>query len=315
MCTAIRFDEKIFGRTFDFERSFGEKIVVTPREKMRVGEANNRYAIMGVGIKNEGTPLYFDGINEWGLTIGALNFPGCAVYHNPSPGQTGVSSAHLISLVLGFCRSVAEARNMLDKMCITSDGADENTPPTPLHWMIADSREAIVVESVSEGLMVYDNPVGVLTNSPDFPYQLTRLADYSSVSTENPKTTLGGQPLYSRGMGGIGLPGDYSSTSRFVRAAFVKANSVKAGDHTADISRAFHILSAVSLPLGCVVTDDGAPVSTIYTVCADMEKPGYYLTTASCRTIRQISLTDELIEGDEIMTFPIYREEMILPLS
>ena len=315
MCTAIRFDEKIFGRTLDFERSFGEEIVVTPRGKMRVGEANNRYAIMGVGIKNGGTPLYFDGINEWGLTIGALNFPGCAVYHNPSPGQTGVASAHLISLVLGFCRSVAEARNMLDKICITPDGADESTPPTPLHWMIADSRESIVAESVSEGLRVYDNPVGVLTNSPDFPYQLTRLADYSAVSAENPKTTLGGQPLYSRGMGGIGLPGDYSSASRFARVVFMNENTKKVKTDIGSVSRAFHILSAVSLPRGCVVTDEGAPVSTIYTVCADMEKPGYYLTTASCRTIRQIRLTDELIEADEIMTFPIYREEMILPLS
>lgn len=313
MCTAIRFDEKFFGRTLDFEQGFGEELIVTPREFTRIGEANNRYAIMGVGVKNGHTPLYFDGVNEWGLAAAALNFPGRAVYGGYLGSRTGVSSAHIISLVLGFCRSVAEAKEMLDKIYVTDEGADESTPPTALHWIIADSRESVVVESVREGLCIYDNPVGVLTNSPEFPYQLCRLADYVNLSAAQPKNYPHYAPAYSRGMGAIGLPGDYSSTSRFVRADFVSRNTLSAEE--GEISRAFHILSAVSVPLGCVLTDEGRAVSTIYTTCVDMENPTYYLTTAACRTIRSIRLTDELIEAGELMSFPIYRDEIIIPLD
>ena len=79
MCTAIRFNEKYFARTLDFERSFGEEMLITPRGKMRIGEADNRYAMMGIGVLRSGLPLYFDGVNEWGLSAAALNFPGCAV--------------------------------------------------------------------------------------------------------------------------------------------------------------------------------------------------------------------------------------------
>lgn len=314
MCTAIKFDERFFGRTLDFERSFGEELIVTPRELLPIGESKNRYAIMGIGVKNGGTPLYFDGVNEWGLAAAALNFPGRAVYHSVGEGKRGVSSAHLISLILGFCRSVSEARDMLGNIYISDEGADRSTPTTPLHWIVADNREAIVVESVADGLSVYDDPVGVLTNSPEFPYQLTRLADYSALSARNPKDAPFGIPLYSRGMGALGLPGDYSSTSRFVRAGFVKENTQNCPAPKGEISRLFHILGAVSVPLGCVVTDEGAPVSTVYTACADLMEPTYYLTTSSCRTIRRVRLSDELSQAGEILSYPISRDEIILDL-
>ena len=313
MCTAIRFDERFFGRTLDFERGFGEEVIVTPRELVRIGDARNRYAIMGIGVKNGQTPLYFDGVNEWGLAAAALNFSGRAVYHKLSEGMTGVSSAHLIALVLGFCRSVTEVKEMLDKICITDKGADDNTPPTALHWLIADSRESVVVESVESGLRIYDNPVGVLTNSPEFPYQLTRLADYVKLSAGQPKDYPDYAPPYSRGMGAIGLPGDFSSTSRFVRADYVSRNTLKT--EGGEVGRVFHILSAVSVPLGCVLTDEGRAVSTLYTVCVDMEEPSYYLTTSSCRAIRRLRLTDTLATGSGIRTFPLYCDEIIIPLD
>ena len=311
MCTAIRFDERFFGRTLDFERSFGEELLVTPRGVMRIGESENRYAIMGIGVKNGATSLYFDAINEWGLVSAALNFPGRAVYHKPSSDMRGVPSGHLIALVLGLCRSVSEARDMLEKICITDEGAAKDMPPTPLHWLIADQRESIVVESVEEGLKIYNNPVGVLTNSPEFPYQMTRLADFSNLRASNPEPPNPHAPLYSRGMGAIGLPGDFSSTSRFVRAEFVKRNT---SSEIGEIGRIFRILDSVSVPLGCIVTDEGRAVSTLYSVCADMEDSSYYLTTASCRAIRKISLTDTMMLSHEIITIPIYREEYILPI-
>ena len=377
MCTAIRFNERLFGRTFDYERSYGEELVITPRGRMRVGQAENRYAIMGIGIKNEHAPLYFDGVNEWGLTAAALNFPGYAVYHEPLNKKAGVSASHLISLMLGFCRSAVEVRDMLKNISITADAPGGEHRVTPLHWIVADERQCLVVESVSGGLRVYENPVGVLTNSPELPYHLTRLADYRHLSPKNPKnlplsednsanenlsskngssqplSTKNGanQPLssenrsnehlatessakehlstedlqnqslppptfYSRGMGAIGLPGDYSSSSRFVRAAYLKEHAPfpDSKDGVSDISHAFDILASLSLPCGAVITDEGQPMSTRYTAVIDMESPGYYLTSATCRAIGHIRLTDSLCEGGKISSAPIYKEQIICDL-
>lgn len=314
MCTAVRFNESLFGRSFDFERSFGEELVITPRGRMRIGQAENRYAIMGVGIKNEGTPLYFDGVNEWGLSAAALNFPRFAVYHEPVDAKVGVPSSHLISLMLGFSRSVSEVRDMLKNISVTADSPSENMEATPLHWIVADPRESLVVESVREGLRVYDNPVGVLTNSPGFPYHLTRLADYSTLGAKNPVDTR--LPLYSRGMGAIGLPGDYSSSSRFVRAVFLKDNSPfpESEEGIDSVSHAFDILASVSLPCGSVITDEGLLMYTRYTAVIDMENPAYYLTSSTCRAISRIRLTDILAEGGKIITAPIYKQQIVCDL-
>lgn len=311
MCTAIRFNDRLFGRTLDFEKSFGEELIVTPRGRMKIGQAENRYGMMGIGVMGAGMPLYFDGVNEWGLCSAALNFPNYAVYHG-SGAKAGVSSAYLIPMMLGFCRSVSEVRDMLSNIVINYRQADDGTSATPLHWIVSDPCEALVVESVAEGLRVYDNPVGVLTNSPDFSYHLTRLSDFSYVSPKNPISK--NQRLCSRGMGAIGLPGDFSSSSRFVRAAFLRENCRLSGEpgSVRDISLAFHIFDALSQPEGVVLSEKNEPVFTRYTAVVDMDMPSYYLTTAACRTIHRYSLSNSLCEGDKILTLPVFSEEIIV---
>lgn len=317
MCTAIRFNERYFGRTLDFEKGFGESLVVTPREKMQILESRNRYAMMGVGTIFGGTPLYFDGVNEWGLAAAALNFPGYAVYRPTASDGTGIPSGQLISHLLGLCRSVSEAKEMLGKISVTDGSSDEKNPPSPLHWIIADGRESAVVESVAEGLRVVDNPVGVLSNSPPIDYHFTHLADFSCLGARNPENPLGQTKPYSRGMGAIGLPGDFSSSSRFVRAAFLKENCFGklSCEGVDEIRRAFSVMSSLSIPIGAVLSDEGLPVFTMYTAIIDMEKPSYYLTTASCRTVLRLALTDSLCDGKEIQSYPIYREENILSVT
>ena len=246
---------------------------------------------------------------------------------------------------------------MLKNIPITADAPGGEHRVTPLHWIVADERQCLVVESVSGGLRVYENPVGVLTNSPELPYHLTRLADYRHLSPQNPKNLplsednsanenlssekRSNQPLstangsnqqlstedlqnqalpppafYSRGMGAIGLPGDYSSSSRFVRAAYLKEHAPfpDSKDGVSDISHAFDILASLSLPCGAVITDEGQPMSTRYTAVIDMESPGYYLTSATCRAIGHIRLTDSLCEGGKISSAPIYKEQIICDL-
>ncbi len=313
MCTSIKFGKRFFARTLDFERDFGEELIFTKRGALRLLESENRYEMMGVGVIKKGMPLYFDGVNEWGLAAAALNFPDYAVYSDKSHVGTSIFSAHLISFILGLCRDVSEVRDCLGKICISGGWVDEKTPPAPLHWIFADQREAITVESVAEGLRIYNNPMGILTNAPDFNYHMTRLADFSALQAENPDSRFTHSPPYSSGMGGIGLPGDFSSSSRFVRAAFIKENMPEvSGGKDGDITRLFAALASFEIPRGAVLSEEGEPVFTRYTAVIDMEEPSYYLTTHLSRSIVHAKLGDRICEGTCLL--PFFREEQIISL-
>ena len=302
MCTAIRFNDRFVGRTLDFERGFDEQILALPRGSVELGESHNRYAMLGMGVVRGDKPLLFDGVNEWGLVACGLNFSGYAVYRGAGEGVT-VTPGGLISLVLGLCRSVAEAREMLSHIDLSNREVD-GMPPAPLHWMIADVREAMVVEPLTGGTVMLDNPTGVLTNAPDLPYHLTRLSDFSVLSPRNPSESLCGGVLYSRGLGAYGLPGDFSSSSRFIRAVFMKQNAAFSGGDN-DIDLAFDVMGAMGVPRGCVITEGGMPSYTRYTAVMDMRLPAYCLTTPTHRTINRIELNDSIAEGEIIKKFPV----------
>ena len=232
MCTAAIYKTKdfYFGRNLDYEVSYGESVAVTPRKYKFVfteaGECAEHYAMIGMAHISGGYPLYYDAVNEKGLCMAGLNFAKSAVYHSSTDGKTGVAQYEFIPFILGQCDNVYSAKELLGRITVT--GTEFGSFPTAkLHWMIADRDECIVVESTSDGLHVYDNPAGVITNEPPFPIQLFSLNNYMNLSPLPPKNSFSKDiPLteYSRGMGAIGLPGDLSSQSRFVRAAFVRAN-------------------------------------------------------------------------------------------
>ncbi len=319
MCTAINLDGKYFGRTLDYERSFGERVLITPREHSAFGEAKNRYAIIGVGVVDGGVPLYFDGVNEWGLAAAALNFEKCAVYHRTEGAKAEISSGALVSFLLSFCRNTDEVKGAMANLCISNEGS------SPLHWAVADRRGSLVIEYVAEGLRVCDNPVGVLTNSPGFDFHLTRLSEYSHLRADPSENTLTKAALksYSRGMGSMGLPGDFSSSSRFVRGVFLKEKTLtkdvravgNVGAKYAEIIRFFHIADGVSVPRGCVITDEGRAVSTLYTSLCDLADLSYYFTTYDNREIRGVKLTDKEMQGRRIIEFPLYSEGRIEVLN
>ena len=324
MCTAISFGDGIFGRTLDFETSFGERILASPRGIFPIGESKNRYAILGVGIEKEGTPLYFDAMNEWGLYAAALNFPGLAVYgrggesRQTAKGRLETPAGLLISYLLGLCRDVEEARTALSNMEITDGDSAEGVPAAPLHWIISDARASITIESVGEGLKIYDNPVGVLTNGPEFPYHMTRLADYMQLGPNSPKNRFRKTELsaYSRGLGAVGLPGDFSSSSRFVRACFVNEHTLAAGRESTDkVLRAFAVLSSVAVPLGCIISDEGSPVSTLYTSVAEAESLTYYFSTYGYPSVRAVRLNEGLVEGEKIKSFELYTDLQLQSLN
>jgi len=320
MCTVLtyRSDDLYYGRTLDYERSFGEAVAVLPRHfplKFRRAAASSRhYAWIGMASSLGSEPLFYDGVNEKGLAAAALRFSTSAAYHAPEDGWENVASFEVIPFILSQCATLEEARILLSRIRVTDDAYSKELPSSPLHWFFADESGALVLESTADGVHVYDDPVCVLTNEPPFPEQLRRLSDYRHLSVtpgENrllPAVTL---PLYTRGAGAIGLPGDFSSSSRFVRAAFTAGNA-EAASGKAAVSRCFQILDTVRVVRGCCQTEDGADSATVYAAVCQMTRGIYYYETEENRTPCAVSLRSENLDGSEAILYPLRREEQIL---
>ena len=320
MCTAATYRTKdhYFGRTLDYEVSYGEEVVVTPRNFpfhfRHMGGLSSHYAIIGMAHVAGDYPLYYDATNEKGLSMAGLNFPGNAVYKPLAEGKDNVATFELIPWLLGQCATVEEAKAYLARMNLANTPFSPQFPVSPLHWIIADRDCAITVESVREGIRIYDNPVGVLTNNPPFDYQMTNLTNYMSLSTEPPENHFSDQldlTPYSRGMGMLGMPGDLSSASRFVRVAFTKLHSVSGTSESESISQFFHILGSVAQQRGCVHMGEGKYEITIYTSCCNTDRGIYYYTTYENSQITGVDLHRENLDGQQLSRYPLITGQQI----
>ena len=320
MCTAIAYKTKdhYFGRTLDLEYTYEEQVTVTPRNyefHFRTKQSlKNHYAIIGMATVADNYPLYYEATNECGLSMAGLNFPGNAHYFPVTEGKDNIAPFEFIPWILSQCRDLTEARGLLEKINLCNIDFSEQFPLSPLHWMIADKEGAITVESMADGLHVYENPVGVLTNNPTFDYHMTHLCDYINLTPKTPENRFGVPALtiYSRGMGGIGLPGDLSSASRFVRAAFVKLNSVSGEGENESVSQFFHILGAVEQQRGCACLPDGSYELTAYTSCMNTDKGIYYYTTYENRCISAVDMHRCELEGEELYTYPLIKTQKVI---
>lgn len=320
MCTAAAYKTKdfYFGRTLDNDFSYGDEIVITPRNFplnfTEKGTINSHFAMIGMAHVEDGCPLYYEAVNEKGLCMAGLNFVGNAVYFKSAEGKDNIAHFEFIPWLLCQCSDLEEAKAMLQKINITDARFCDRLPSARLHWIIADKSGALTVESASEGLKVYDNPVGVLTNNPSFDKQLFNLNNYMGLSAKEPENTFArGMKLdsYSRGMGSIGLPGDLSSQSRFVRAAFVKMNSVSGTSEKENVSQFFHILGSVEQQRGCCIPEEGKYEITIYTCCCNADKGIYYYTTYNNHRITAVDMQRENLDGTEIIRYAPVSEEQI----
>ena len=320
MCTAATYRTKdfYFGRTLDYEFSYGEEITVTPRNYpfsfRYLPEKREHYAIIGMAHVEEDYPLYYDAVNEKGLGMAGLNFVGNAVYGERTEGKENVAVFELIPYILSQCKNTEESRELLKKIQITDTRFREQLPNGRLHWIIADEKEAITVESVTEGLKIYENAPGVLTNNPPFPMQMFQLNNYMQLSSRQPENLFSDQlslETYSRGMGALGLPGDLSSASRFVRVAFTKLHA-RSGEGEADsVGQFFHILGSVEQTRGCCELENGKYEITIYTSCCNATKGIYYYTTYTNRQITAVDMHREKLDGTELIRYPMLEEEQI----
>jgi len=316
MCTAVTYRTKdfYFGRTLDYEYSYLEEVTVTPRNYpfrfRHMGMLERHYAIIGMAFVQEGYPLYYDAVNEKGLGMAGLNFVGNACYADVVPDKDNIAVFEFIPWILSQCATVTQAKALIGKLNLTKDSFSPELPAASLHWLIADREQAITVEAMADGIHVYENPVGTLTNNPPFPQQMFRLNDYMHLSRKDPENSFSGAlnlSHYSRGMGAMGLPGDLSSQSRFVRVSFVKLNSVSAETEEESVSQFFHILGSVAQQRGCCEVGHGNYEITIYTSCCNTDKGIYYYTTYDNHRITAVDMHREDLDGAVIVRYSLVR--------
>lgn len=320
MCTAVTYKTRdhYFGRNLDYDVSFQETVTVTPRNVpfvfRKMGEMRRHYAMIGMAKVVDDYPLYYDATNEKGLSMAGLLFAGNADYKSVNTKKNNIAPFELIPWLLGQCATVEEVRRKLAVINLVEINYSAECPLSPLHWMISDRECSITVECVKEGLNVYENPAGVLTNNPTFDVQMFHLNNYMALSCEEPVNHFSKEldlKPYSRGMGAMGMPGDLSSMSRFVRAAFTKMNSVSGDSELESVSQFFHILGSVEQQRGCVHMGGEKYEVTLYSSCCNTDKGIYYYTTYENSQITAVDMWNEELEGNRPVSYPLVREQQI----
>lgn len=320
MCTCINFTTKdtYFGRNLDLEYRFGEKVVVTPRGyefRLKNGAAiRTKHAMIGMATVVGNYPLYAEGCNETGLSMAGLYFPGNAQFFEEEKNKLNLAPYELIPYFLGQYETIAEIREELQNLNITNIPFAEKLPITELHWMISDGKDCLVLEQMKNGLQVYENPVGVLTNNPPFPYHCMNLNNYRNLTPHFEESRFAkALPLeqYGQGMGAIGLPGDASPASRFVRAAFHKWNSVCEETEEASVTQFFHILDSVAMVQGATVTSEGKNDITTYSCCININKGIYYYKTYTNNQMTAVQMTEEVKNKEALSVYELLEEQQI----
>ncbi len=318
MCTALNLktNDRYFGRNLDLDRSYGEEVAIMPRKFpifLRCGgELREHFALIGMATFVGGTPLFYEAANEYGLGMAGLNFPRNAHYFSPEEGKDNITQFELIPWILGQCKTLSDVKELLLRINIVDIPFSEQLPVNPLHWMISDGEGSLIVESMRGGLHICENSVGVLTNNPPFPYQLENLEKYSHLRADNALVDKEDKLPYSaycQGLGAVGLPGDVSSMSRFVRIAYGRENSVCGEGEAESVGQFFHLLTSVEMVRGACITDEGHFDITGYSACINLDRGIYYYTTYGNRRISKIDMHKANLDASEAFRFPLAAEE------
>lgn len=293
MCTAMSLtaQQHYFGRTLDLDYRHEEKVIIMPRRYpmpfCRAGTLYRHFSMIGTAHAPDGVPLYYDATNEHGLSMAGLRFVGCAHYPQERDGFDNIAPFELIPWVLGQCRTVDEAKQLLQRVNLAAIPYSDTLPLTPMHWQIDDRRESLAVEPTADGLMLRENHTRVLTNSPTLPAQLAALARCEAVGMEQ------------------ALPGGYDSTSRFVRAGSVRAACPCDGDDSVAVPHFFRLMQSVAVPRGMARTADGRQHYTQYVSCCNVDTGTYYYTTYDDPVPRAMTLAHAELDGDALVCCPM----------
>jgi choloylglycine hydrolase len=322
----------IHARTLEFGIDLKSQIKMIPRGHVRTGTTPDgkpgltstaKYA--SVGMDALGMDILVDGVNEAGLAVGLFYFPGSAGYMAYTPEDAGKTVApwELGSWLLENFGSVAEAREGLKSVVVPAVVLPQWKFAPEVHAVVRDSTGvSIVVEVVGGEVRVHDAPLGVITNSPTYDWHMTNLRNYVNLSVTNvPPVKVGSvtlQPL-GDGTGMLGLPGDGTPPSRFVRAVAYSSSMPQLATGQDTLLQAFRILNNFDIPQGSIRDEKDAHGNviaeyTLWTGASDMKTKTYYVRTFQDSQIRSVALMDMAIEGPDIVTIPLDSTETIRKL-
>lgn len=304
MCTALTLQsqstELFLGRTMDFSHDIVPQLYVVPSSYVWYSKLNNiqirnSYRFIGLGQELEGTLGFFDGVNEKGFAAAVLYFAGYARYDTSTPKVTkSIASTDFLHYVLGRCASVRELPYLLKDITIVGTPDPVTNTIAPLHWIVADrSGACAVIEPTSRGLELINNPIGVMSNSPDFHWHMTNLRNYIEASPKQTEEVFWDDirlTPFGQAGGTIPLPGGFTSPERFVRTAYLKAHLPKPKDGGEAIAACFHIMESVSIPKGAVITSRNTYDYTKYTAFINTSTCEYFYKTYDDINVKTASL-------------------------
>ncbi len=322
MCTTIGFPYKdgiIFGRTLEMGITLDNQILYVPKNYNGFIQTNEKeyatkYAVIGTGFMN--IPSFGDGMNEMGLMGSSNLFPGYSSFATEEvAGKINVPPTHAFDYLLSRCKDVQEVKTAADQMVLMEQENSEQDASPSMHFFFKDAHgNAVVLEPKDGQLLQYDNPYGVLTNAPAFPWHVTNLKNYIHLQPENiEKADFNGVPVskLGEGSGMVGLPGDFTPPARFVRAAYFVSQTPKDLERHAAILQGFRILSQADIPTGAIVDpQNGHNDETLYTSIMDTQKKAYFIKHHNNINIQSFYLDD--YKDVKELTFIDIQKEMNL---
>lgn len=298
MCTAISLNN-LFGRNLDLEYSYNESVIITPKNYECIFNdkrvVDKRYALIGTGIIENNYPLYYEACNEYGVAGAGLNFPYKDLYAEKSfSNKINIAPYEILTLILRTCKSIAEIKLLLSNAVFINKDFNDKLKSSTLHYFFSDGKSSITVESKNGIIEVFDNNYNLLTNAPTFIEQIKNCNKYDNLNNMELNENLN-----SKGSGAVGLPGDFTSMSRFVKTNFLLNNSVSEKGN--DISQFFHMLDAVAVPKGAVLLDNDKYFFTRYSCCIDVKEKIYYYKTYNNNRLNAVELMN--IESEKLLVF------------
>ncbi len=334
-CTGITIKPKdgsiIFARTLEFAADLKSNIIVVPRGLAYVGTApgdkpglrwKTRYGFAGTNAFDLAVTV--DGLSEQGLSVGLFYFPGFPKYQAVKAADAGKALApwELGALLLGTCADVKEAVAAAKSVLVGEAVQTDMGYVPPVHYIVTDaSGKSVVLEYIGGELKVHNNPLGVITNSPTFDWHMTNLGNYVTLSSQNiVAIDLAGKEIKALGQGSgmLGLPGDFTPPSRFVRAVAFSQTALPVETAPAGVLQAFHILNQFDIPHGAARgLEHGKEVAdyTQWTSTADLTNRRYYFRTYDNSRIRMIDLKAVGLDGQQIKTISMQGDEQIEDVS
>lgn len=318
MCTSVMYKNAkgkwFLARTMDFSFELGGRPVVIPRNFHFKSDAqatgfDTKLGFTGAGRDLNGYILV-DGVNEVGVGAATLYFDGLAKFADQTDeNKTNLAPHEVINWILGNVTSVDDLKAKISDVNIVAVANDLFKMVVPLHWIVADKSGAcVVLEQDENSMKVMDDPVKVMTNSPDFQWHLKNLNNYVQLKPTSHSSKSYGDfesDAYGLGSGALGLPGDYTSVSRFVRAAFIRENTEKADTEAGSINALTHILNSVEIPKGVKADNEGGCDYSQYRGYMSLDEGAYYMQPYDDQTITRVVLTPELLNASEPSEYPL----------